>query len=73
MTDLKKKLIKDVITRTVVAILIITICYSISWITICEMLKLIALCFGLTFRWSIATGIWMVICLLWNVSRLFDR
>ena len=73
MTDLKKKLIKDVITRTVVAILIITICYGISWITRCGMLKLIALCFGLTFRWSIATGIWMVICLLWNVSRLFDR
>lgn len=73
MTDLKKKLIKNVITRTVVAALIISICYGISWITICGMLKLIALCFGLTFRWSIATGIWMVICLLWNVSRLFDR
>lgn len=38
--------------------------YGLSWIVTCGIIKLITLCFGLTFKWSIATGIWLIICLL---------
>ena len=27
-------------------------------------IKLITMCFGLTFKWSVATGIWLIICML---------
>lgn len=30
----------------------------------CGIIKLITMCFGLTFKWSIATGIWLVLSLL---------
>ena len=48
----------------IVAILILIACYGLSWIVTCGIVKLIALCFGLTFSWPIATGIWLVLCLL---------
>lgn len=38
--------------------------YGISWIAACGIIKLITLCFGWTFSWPIATGIWLVMCLL---------
>lgn len=37
---------------------------GISWILTCGIIKLITLCFGLTFSWAIATGIWLVLCLI---------
>ena len=46
------------------------LCYGISWIVTCGIIKLITLCFGLTFKWSIATGIWLVICLLRSIFRV---
>ena len=47
-----------------VAIVIIAVCYGLSWIVTCGIIKLITICFGWTFKWSIATGIWLIICLL---------
>lgn len=38
--------------------------YGISWLAACGIIKLITLCFGWTFSWPIATGIWLVMCLL---------
>lgn len=35
-----------------------------SWIATCGIIKLITLCFGLTFSWPIATGIWLVLLIL---------
>lgn len=40
------------------------LCFGLSWLITCGIIKLITLCFGLTFKWSIATGIWLVLCLL---------
>ena len=37
---------------------------AMSWLITCGIIKLITLCFGLTFSWSIATGIWLVLYLL---------
>lgn len=54
-------------SAVVVVILILAICYGFSWIVTCGIIKLITVCFGLTFRWSIATGIWLIICILKSI------
>ena len=40
---------------------------ALSWIVTCGIIKLITLCFGVTFSWLIATGIWLVFLLLRSV------
>lgn len=45
-------------------ILLTIIAYAISWLATCGIIKLITLCFGWTFSWLIATGIWLILCLL---------
>ena len=37
--------------------------YGLSWIATCGLIKLVTLCFGWTFSWPIATGIWFVMLL----------
>lgn len=48
----------------VVVILLLSVCYGISWIVTCGIIKLITMCFGWEFSWAVATGIWLIICLL---------
>lgn len=43
--------------------------YAISWIATCGIIALICLCFGWTFNWLIATGVWLVILLLRSIFR----
>ena len=38
---------------------------AISWILTCGLYYLVTLCFGWTFSWAIATGVW----LLWMVAK----
>lgn len=58
------------------AIVIITVIFTVlaicavSWILTCGIIKLITLCFGWTFSWVIATGIWLV---LWIVKSIFSN
>lgn len=54
---------KETVKGIIVVILILSIAYLASWLFTCGIIKLIAMCFGLEFKWSIATGIWLVICL----------
>lgn len=43
--------------------------YGISWIVVCGIVKLLSICFGFAFTWQLATGIWIVLCLLrWVIS-----
>lgn len=44
--------------------IILILGYSLSWIVTCVIIKLITLCLGWTFKWSIATGIWLILCLI---------
>lgn len=44
------------------ALLVLAI-FAISWICTCGVIALICMCFGWTFSWAIATGIWMIMCL----------
>lgn len=68
MSNLKEKLAKGGATAAI-AITILAVCYGLSWIVTCGIIKLITMCFGLTFKWSIATDIWLIICIL---RTIFD-
>lgn len=47
--------------------IIMILALGVSWIATCGIIKLITVCFGWTFRWSISTGIWLLILLLKGV------
>jgi hypothetical protein len=49
-------------TLTIIIAIIIAIIAVIggSWLVACGIVKLITLCFNLTFSWKIATGIWFM-------------
>lgn len=51
-------------------ILILAVFYGISWIATCGLIKLITMCFGLNFSWTIATGIWLIICILKSIFKV---
>ena len=53
-----------------VVIAILALAYGASWIATCGVIKLITLCFGWTFKWSVATGIWLIICLLRGIFNV---
>lgn len=36
----------------------------LSWLITCGIVKLITLCFGLTFSWAVATGIYFLLLLI---------
>lgn len=48
---------------------IIILVYGLSWIATCGIIKLITICFGWTFKWSIATGIWLIGLLLSSIFK----
>lgn len=50
--------------------LVLIVCYALSWIVTCGVVKLITLCFGWTFSWAVATGVWLVLCIL---KSIFSR
>ena len=54
----------------VVVILLFVICRGISWIVTCGIIKLITMCFGLEFSWAVATGIWLIICILKSIFNV---
>ena len=51
------------LTACGIALALAILLYGISWIATCGIIKLITLCFGWQFKWSIATGIWLIICI----------
>ena len=53
-----------------VVIGILALAYGLSWIVTCGIIKLITMCFGWTFKWSIATGIWLIICILRSIFNV---
>ena len=67
--NLKNKLTKCG-TAAIIVILILAVCYGLSWIVTCGIIKLITMCFGWTFKWSVATGIWLIICILRSIFNV---
>lgn len=37
---------------------------AVGWTIICLLVKLITMCFGLTFTWAIGTGIYLIVILI---------
>lgn len=55
-----RKILKNKIadgTNALVVIAIFVFAYGPDWILTCGLIKLITMCFGWSFKWSIATGI----------------
>lgn len=46
-------------------ILLFIVGYALSWATTVGLVYLVCLCFALKFSLLKATGIWLVLCLLW--------
>ena len=56
---------KDILT----IILVIVGLVFLEWIITVGIIKLITMCFGWTFKWSVATGIWLIICVLQSIFK----
>jgi hypothetical protein len=54
---------------TIIVIGLMILFYGLSWIVTCGIIKLITMCFGLAFKWSVATGIWLIIVLLQSIFK----
>lgn len=70
MNDFKEKIAVGGITAIVVMVAFLVllpfllIILGLSWIVTCGIIKLITVCFGLEFSWTVATGIWLIMFLL---------
>lgn len=69
--DIKIKNVAKVGTALgcIAAVLIFIAACGISWIFTCGVIKLITMCFGWTFSWGIATGVWLIMYLARTVFR----
>ena len=63
MKNFKQNIASGAMTAIIITMVLVASIYAISWIATCGIIKLITLCFGWTFRWSIATGIWLILCI----------
>ena len=52
-----------------IGIIFIILISGLSWLITCGIIKLITLCFGLTFSWTTATGIWLIMILLRGIFQ----
>lgn len=49
--------------------LLLVVAYGVSWLVTCGLIKLITMCFDLTFSWGIATGIWLITIILKSIFK----
>lgn len=68
MSKLKDKMSSNILL-IIGFIIIIILAYAVSWLATCGIIKLITLCFGWTFKWSISTGIWLALILARTVFK----
>ena len=52
------------------AIFALVVACGLNWIVTCGIVNLITLCFGLVFKWRIATGIWFIIIILKSIFNV---
>ena len=64
-----KKTIATGGSALLLTIIFLVVAFGFSWIVTCGVIKLITMCFGWQFKWSIATGIWLVMCLARTVFK----
>ena len=59
--------------KGVVCALIVVFGYALSWGVTIGIIKLIAMCFSIGFSLPVATGIWLILCLLQLVFYKSER
>ena len=64
-----KKVIATGGSALLLTIIFLVVAFVFSWIVTCGVIKLITMCFDWQFKWSIATGIWLVMCLARTVFK----
>lgn len=52
-----------------VAIVLAVVIYGISWALTVGLIKLVCICLGLAFSLKVATGIWIILCILQSFFR----
>lgn len=62
--DTTASVIASVIASMIAGAIVLLFVFGLSWIAICIIVKLITLCLGVSFKWSFATIIWLIICVL---------
>lgn len=55
---------KKTLSVIILTIVLLIISCVLSLIVTCGIIKLITICFWLKFKWSVAIGIWLIMCLL---------
>ena len=65
---MKKKFATAGTGAAVVALIVFF--YALSWIITVGIIKLITMCFGWTFSWGIATGVWLIIIILKSIFNI---
>ena len=65
-----KEKIKQGGIAAAVVILLVAVCYGISWIALCGIIKLSTMCFGWEFSWAISTGIWLILLILQSIFNV---
>lgn len=65
----KKKPIWATILTVLLVLIFLALILAVSWAGTCGVIYLITLCFDWQFKWSIATGIWLVLCLIAPVFK----
>lgn len=57
------------ITAGIIFVLLFVAIFALSWISTCGVIALICKCFGWTFSWGMATGVWLLTCLARSVFK----
>jgi hypothetical protein len=65
---MKRNTLKKIFTA-VFFVLFMTLVLAVSWIGTCGFVYLITLCFDLQFKWGVATGIWLILCLVGPILK----
>lgn len=60
--------LKKVFTWIFVALFVMLI-LGVSWIGTCGVIKLVTLCFGWTYSWGVATGVWLILLFITPLLR----
>ena len=60
---------KKTLSVIILTIILLIIGCALSLVVTCGIIKLITICFGLKFKWSVAIGIWLIMCLLSEIFK----
>lgn len=51
----------------IIALIVVLLSFGLSWLITCGIVYLITACFSLEFKWSIATGIWLILVVIKSI------